>query len=216
MNTEERERALLRLVQDERDKACRRILTDAGERTRVIRRDAYRRERAALHERVDAERRRAQGLLRAASAQRATAERRLGEQADARLIAAAWPRLRAQLAERWANAETRGQWVSTALEQARRRLPHAAWIIRHAAGWPESERAQALAVIGQAGIPAPALRADGALTAGLVISAGGAVLDMSLEGLVLDRAQVEARLLALAKADTGAPAADAAGPGATA
>jgi hypothetical protein len=205
MNTDEREQALLRLVQEERDKACRGLLAEAEARARAIKRDAYRRERAALHERIAAERQRAEGLLRAAAAERATAERRLGEQADARLIAAAWPVLREQLAERWADAGSRGQWVSAALAQARRRLPHTTWTIRHAAGWPRVERDTALAGLAADGIPTPALRADGGLGAGLVIAAGGAVLDMSLEGLLRDRARVEARLLALAKREDTAP-----------
>jgi F0F1-type ATP synthase delta subunit len=48
---------------------------------------------------------------------------------------------------------------------------------------------------------APHFRADGALTAGLVIEAGGAVLDASLEGLLRDRRRVEARLLAFLARD---------------
>jgi hypothetical protein len=209
MNTEERERALLKLVQDECEKTCRQLLAEAAERADAIKRDAHRRERGLLHQRIDAERRRAHGLLRAAAAGRATAERRRGEQADARLIAAAWPRLRAHLAERWADAEGRARWVRAALSQARRRLPRTGWIIRHAAGWPESERADALAVIAATHMPAPALRADRGISAGLVIAADGGVLDMSLEGLLEDRAQVQARLLALAKArQAGAAAAD--------
>ncbi|WP_200235568.1 hypothetical protein [Thiohalocapsa halophila] len=199
MNTEERERALLKLVADERDKACREIRAEAETRARSLIHDAYRRERAALHERIVAERARAEGILRAAAAERATVERRRGEHADAALLAAAWPGLRAQLAERWANAEHRRAWVDTTLEQALERLPEHGWTIRHAGGWPQAEREAALAGLGQAGIEPPALRADGDLEAGLIVAAGGAVLDMSLEGLLRDRARIEARLLALAK-----------------
>ncbi len=200
MNTQERERALLKLIQEERDKACWRLLAEAAERAAAIKRDAYRRERRLLHQRIDAERRRAQDLLSAATAERATAERRQAEQADAGLIAAAWPRLRAHLADRWARAEDRAVWVGAALAQARRALPRERWTIRHAAGWPEAERAAALAELARHGIPTPALRTDAALSAGVVIAAGGGVLDMSLEGLLQDRARLEARLLALAKA----------------
>ncbi|MGD2021443.1 MAG: hypothetical protein PVJ47_10325 [Thiohalocapsa sp.] len=199
MNTEERERALLKLVEDERDKVCSRLLAEADERARTMVRDAYQRERAALHQRIVAERSRAEGILRAAAAERATAERRRGEQADARLIAAAWPRLQAQLAERWSNPDQRRRWVQTTLAQAIERLPSRGWTIRHAGGWPQAEREAALAQLAQAGISPPALRADGDLEAGLVVAAGGAVLDMSLEGLLRDRARIEARLLALAK-----------------
>jgi hypothetical protein len=204
MNTEERERALLALVHDERDKACRQLLAEAAARAAAITREAFRRERALLHQRVVTERSRAEGLLRAAAAERATAERRRGEAADADLLAAAWPRLCEQLAERWAVAASRRLWVDTTLAQALRRLPHTRWTIRHAAGWPEEERAAALARLAAAGLPEPALRADGDVAAGLVVVAGGAVLDMSLAGLLQDRARIEARLLALAERAVGA------------
>jgi len=199
MNTEERERALLKLLEEERDKACRQLLAEAAKRAGTIKREAYHRERGLLHQRIDAERHRARDLLRAASAERSTAERRRGEQADAGLIAAAWPRLRAHLMDRWASGDGRVQWVSAALAQARGALPPTDWTIRHARGWPESERAAALADLARHGIPAPALRADATLSAGLVIAAPGGELDMSLEGLLEDRARVAARLLAHAK-----------------
>lgn len=199
MNIEERERALLKLVEDERDKACRQLLAEADARARALIHDAYQRERAALHQRIVAERSRAEGILRAAAAEQATARRRRGEQAHERLLAAAWPRLQAQLAERWAQPDQRRRWVETTLEQALARLPGRGWTIRHAGGWPQAERDAALARLARADIEPPALRADGDLAAGLIVAAGGAVLDMSLAGLLRDRARIEARLLALAK-----------------
>jgi hypothetical protein len=198
MNTEERAQALLDLVADERDKACRQLMAEAAARAAAIKGDAYRRERALLHQRMVAERSRAEALLRAAAAEQSTAERRRGEQAHAALLAAAWPRLEAALLARWSEAETRRQWVDSALDQSWRRLPRTAWTIRHAGGWPEAERAAALAALRRDGLPEPAMRADKDLAAGLVVSAGGAVLDMSLAGLLQDRARIEARLLALA------------------
>jgi hypothetical protein len=82
MNTEERERALLRFVEEERDKVCRDLLADARARARALIRDAYRRNRAALHQRVVAERTRAEGLLR--GRQRRSGPPRCG-------AAASWP-----------------------------------------------------------------------------------------------------------------------------
>ncbi len=199
MNVEEREGALLRFVEVERDKVCRELLAQASARGRPLLREAYRRHRAALHQRVAAERARAEGLLRAATAERATVLRRRGELADGELIRAIWPRLEAQLGERWMAADTRMLWVDSALRQALARLPRTGWTIRHAAGWPEAERRAAQARLAAAGIEAPALRADSGIAAGLVVGAGGAQLDMSLAGLLRDRARVEARLLALAR-----------------
>jgi hypothetical protein len=211
MNLDAREQALLKLVQDERERACRALLREASQRAQAIRQAAYRRERAALHQRIVAERARAEELVRAAAAQRATAERRLAEQTDAQLLAAAWPQLRARLQERWAQAPTRRLWVQRALEQARHRLPPRAWSIRYAAGWTGDEQEAALSALASTSLREPAPRPDPALrpepdrrldeglTAGLVVTADQAVLDMSLEGLLRDRAWIEARLLALAK-----------------
>jgi hypothetical protein len=207
MKQEARAQALLALVQVERDKACRQLLEDAAARAAAIKREVYRRERALLHQRVVAERSRAEALLRTAAAEQATAARRRGEQADAALLAAVWPRLEAQLLERWAAPASRRQWVDGALAQARQRLPHAHWIIRHAGGWPEAEQALALAQLREQGLPQPSLRTDGALHAGLIIAAGGAELDVSARGLLRDRARIEARLLALAARAAGASAA---------
>jgi hypothetical protein len=203
MNTEERERALLRLITDDRDERCRALLADAQKRARALIADAYRRQRPMLHQRIVAERSRAEGLLRAATAERATAERRRGEQADSRFIATAWPRLRAHLIERWADARSRVLWVETALSQALQRLPRGSWTIRHAGGWPEAERSAALARLHAAGVDAPALHADAEIEAGLVIAAGGGLLDMSVAGLLCDRARIEGRLLALAEQTRG-------------
>jgi hypothetical protein len=239
MNLDEREAALLKLVEDERERACRALLHDAAQRAQAIRQQAYRRERAALHQRIVAERARADELVRAAAAERATAERRLDEQTDAQLLAAAWPPLRSRLHERWRQGATRRLWVLRALEQARHRLPPPAWSIRYAPGWTAAEQQAVLSALGATSLTKPepefgqepdsalgleselkidpepelgpkpeagrALRLelklslDEGLSAGLVVTAEQAVLDMSLEGMLRDRAWIEARLLALAK-----------------
>ncbi|KAA6184950.1 hypothetical protein F2Q65_10445 [Thiohalocapsa marina] len=201
MNIDEREQALLKLVQDWRDQECRRLLAEADTQASDMRRQAFARDRAALHQRVSAERARAQALVQAARAERDTRLRRRSEQRDAALVAAAWPALVAALQSRWAQAASRRRWVEHALADAATRLAGGGWLIRHAAGWPEAEQADAAAWLGQQRPGADAVRfsADAEIDAGLIISADGAVLDMSLSGLLRDRARIEARLLALAE-----------------
>jgi hypothetical protein len=199
MNIEEREEGLLKLVSDYREQECRRILGEAQARASELRRQAFARERAALHQRVTAERARARGLIQAAEAERATRERRRSEQLDAAFVDAAWPKLVAELEACWATGETRRDWVEHALDEALRRLACAEWLVRHAPGWPEEERAEAAERLHREVRPPARFSADGTISAGLVISARGAVLDMSLNGLSRDRGRIEARLLALAR-----------------
>jgi hypothetical protein len=200
MKVEAREQALLQLVDDYRERACRRILGDAEHRGRELLAQVYQKERAALHERVSTERARAQGLIDAARAERSTRHRRLREQRDQAALAALWPALRRVLAEHWAHPEHRPAWVQQTFDRAIRRLPKGAWEVRHAEGWPDAERLEQLKRVFAETGAMPSTRADASLSAGLVIMSGGAVLDASLEGLMSDRARLEARALALWKA----------------
>jgi len=200
MKIEAREQALLQLVDDYRQRSCRRILDDAQRRSREMTALAYQKERAALHERVSAERTRAQGLIDAARAERATRRRRLREQQDQAVLTALWPALRRRLERQWADPAQRQHWIQGTLERAIKRLPKGAWVVRHAEGWPEAERVAQLQQIAAQTGATPSTRTDAGLSAGLVIESDGAVLDASLEGLISDRGQLEARALALWKA----------------
>lgn len=197
MNLEERERGLLKLVEEYRDSECRSLIEAAHTEAADLVRQAYRRERARLHERVVAERAGARSRINAARAERDTRERAGGERADARLLAAAWPRLRETLMERWRDPSQRRDWVASVLAQAARVLPPGTWTLRHAPDGPASDW-QALARELTATLEVePRLVADGALTAGITVDCGGAILDGSLEGLLKDRTRIESRLLAL-------------------
>jgi hypothetical protein len=88
--------------------------------------------------------------------------------------------------------------VALVLAEAHRRLPPGGWLVRHPVGWPQSERDDAAERIREAGGEAE-LSADSSIDAGLIVVGRGAVLDMSLGGLLGDRARIEARILALAK-----------------
>jgi hypothetical protein len=199
MKLEERERALLKLVEDWRDQECRKIIAEAEGRAAEVRRRAFARERDGLHQRVVAERGRARALIQAARAERTTRERRRSEQGDALVIAAAWPRLRQRLHARWDDAGTRADWVASALDQALERLPRRDWVVRHPPGWPGDERLRLAREIERRTGHGPTLEAESDIAAGLVIAGSGAVLDMSLDGLLRDRARIDARLLALWK-----------------
>jgi hypothetical protein len=83
------------------------------------------------------------------------------------------------------------------MDEALRLLPRQAWTIHHAPDWPQDE-IQMLShrLAEQLGQPLE-WRADGSIAAGFRITAGGAGLDATLEGLLADREPLQARLLAL-------------------
>jgi hypothetical protein len=176
---------------------------------REILRRAWRRERAHLHTSVEAERTRARALIQAARAERATRERTSGDRRNARLLALAWPRLRALLQARWQDPEGREAWVAQALSTALESLPAGQWTVRHAPDWLAPEAAEpciALAeLLAKQEAPAPRFTPDQELAAGLIVECGAARLDASLDGLLLDRPRLEARLLALVAAADAAP-----------
>ena len=198
MNIDEREQGLLKLVADYREQECRRILGEAEARASALRQQAFARQRVELHQRIVAERSRAQSLIQAAEAERATRARRRSEQRDAVLVKAAWPLLREALQGRWEAPDSRQRWVTLAFAEAQRRLPTGGWQVRHAASWPEADRAATARQLEARGEPAR-FCADADIAAGVIIVAGGAELDMSLDGLLRDRSRLEARIIALSK-----------------
>lgn len=201
MKLEERERRLLDLIEEYRESECRALLNAARSEAENLLSDAFRRARDQLHERVLSERANVRARLHAARADHDTRLRASGDRANAYLLELAWPRLRETLVGCWSDPHARRTWANHAVAQARLRLPIGLWTLRHPPNWAGTEWAALEARLTNELKQAPHFRADGALTAGLVIEAGGAVLDASLEGLLRDRRRVEARLLAFLERD---------------
>jgi hypothetical protein len=203
MNLDEREAGLIALIDAYRDDACRTLLDAARAEAGAVLGRTYRAERDRLHTRIVAERAAPRPRIHAARAEHDTRARTGDERAATRLLTSAWPRLRQRLAARWAAPDTRRDWAVSALEQARRVLPDGLWTVRHAPGWTADEWQPLAASLAAERATEPRFIADGALTAGLTVASGGALLDASLEGLLKDRARLEARLLALLTTEPG-------------
>jgi hypothetical protein len=197
MSVDEREAGLLKLIETYRDSERRALLDATRAEARALVARAYREGRARLHERATTERANARARIQAARAERDTRARAGGERANARLLALAWPRLRAELQARWSDPAGRRDWGERAVAEARRLLPAGVWTIRHAPGWDPLEWRALAAELTVALGNAPRLVSDGRLEAGLTVACGGTLLDASLDGLLQDRNRIEARLLAL-------------------
>jgi len=197
MKLEDRQAGLLKLVEQYRDQECARLLDAARAEAKALIAETFRKERAFLHGRIVGERSRALARIQAARAERATRERWSSERTSLGLLGSAWPRLRERMVARWADPAGRQVWADRYLREALLVLPKGRWEIRHAADWSEAERREPTAgLTGRLG-RSPRFETDGRIAAGLIIACEGAVLDASLDGLLRDRARLEARLLAL-------------------
>lgn len=205
MNLAERQKGLLKLVGAYKDQECKRLLDTARQEASELLHKSYRRERERLHKRVEAERSRARSLIQAARAERATSERRTSDHLSLDLLESAWPMLRERLLARWRVPEQRQRWAARYLRQALDLLPRARWAVRHAPEWHESERQVMAEELTEHLGQAPRFQSEGRIEAGLIVESGGAMLDASLQGLLQDRARLEARLLALLGAAKAGP-----------
>lgn len=190
------EGTLLALVERHRADRCAALLAQAEARRAVLLTQAHREARARMREAIRAERRRGEDRLAATRAQLQTRRRQQQHRTALLLLEQGWERLVQAVLARWQSAPERHLWVAALLHQARERLPRGAWVIEHPPGWDGAECAELLAPLEAHCGGAPQLRADARLLAGLRIRAEEACLDGSLDGLLADRAAIEAQLLA--------------------
>lgn len=187
---------MLKLVEEHELGRCREALARAHVQAQQIRREALRAARARMHAHIRAlkqERRRALAL---ASAELDTAQRQHRNRCDYALIETGLKQLEAALTERWQAADARHQWIESLVRNARVRLPRERWEISHPPGWAESEQRELAARLAPGLGAVPGYRADPGIRAGLRVRAGTALLDGTLDGLLADRAAIEALMLA--------------------
>jgi len=193
--------ALLALVDADRVTKCDAILGEARERAAASLAEAHAEARERMRAAFAEERARRDERVAAARANLQTRRRLAAQRRTAALLAAAWQRLPAALLARWRQTATRETWTRSVVAHAQARLPDGPWRITHAPGWPAAEREALVRTLGAA----PEFVEDADAGAGLKIAAAGNVVDGTLAGLTVDRAEVGARLLQLLE-DREAPA----------
>lgn len=197
MKTAEREAALEAVIESFRKAECDTARAEARAEADALLAQARHEARTRVRRAIAAERERAAVRLRTARARRDAALRERVHDRRRELLERAWPRLRAALVRRWGSPEGRRAWSWTAAEAAMEALPEAAWSIRHAPGWPDGERDAFVRGLRERGHEGPAFAEAPELEAGLVIHAGQASLDATLDGMLADRRFIEGRILAL-------------------
>lgn len=195
---EQQTRALLDLVEADRQRQCAQILGEANSRVAALRAQANAEARARMVQAFEEQRLRRRERIAAGEARLAT-QRRLNEQQRiAALLLHAWQQLPGELSTLWQEPATRAAWVTQVLAWARARMPPGPWRIVHAPDWRPAEHEEVGAEPGAA----HRFEADPAIAAGLKIVADCNVIDGTLEGVLADRADFEARLLRGLEAST--------------
>lgn len=190
--------ALEELVESTRNERCRRILEDARRGAEETVKRAHRENRARMRAAIEEQRKRMEETLAATRARLATRARQNRQQADKERLALAWSRLGEALQERWKNPKCRRLWILGLVEDALAHLPRDPWRIEH----PERFEAAELSGVNEritehCGGEPPDIVTREEIRAGLRICAGGACMDGTGEGLLIDRNRIEAELLSL-------------------
>jgi hypothetical protein len=189
--------SLLQALRKQQQERSREIIAAAEHRTKQALEQSRSRLRKRMRRAVSEERERRRHELHVAASRIETGVR---ERAYARyesILRDAWPRLVAALDNRWADAECRRAWSEMIAAEAAATMGRKRWLIEHPDSWPAAERDALTAFVTGRGISEPEFRADPDIRAGLRVRAGPACLDGSTAGLLSDRTEAEALLLAM-------------------
>jgi hypothetical protein len=187
---------LLEVVDRRREEHCAGVTEEAQAQARQIVRQARRETRSRAHEDLLELREQIRQQLASADAQQQTRQRQQRQQVEQALINAAWPQLRDALQRLWDDQDTRRRWVNDLVLQASNMLLDAHWCIEHPPDWPGQECNDLKARLSNEFDCFPSFEPHSAVTAGLRITAGGACVDGSIDGLLQGRTRIEAILLA--------------------
>ena len=188
--------ALKELLEQSREQQCRELKERAAHEARELRRRARRQGRERVSRAAKEERARLEREVRLVEAEIETELRRRERLRDLALLEAGREVLREALAARWQDREQRLQWAAVTMQEARDVLFGREWILEHPADWADEERdAAILYAREQCGAEVSAAPAD-ELDAGLRIRCKGALVDMSVAGLMAHGRAIEGALLA--------------------
>jgi len=188
--------ALKTLLEESRDAQCREAREQAETQARDLRRQARKQARERVSKAAHEERDRLQHEVRVVEAEIETEQRKRARQRDMQLIAAGMGELEKALAERWDSRAARIHWAEVTVMEAAEVLLGREWTLEHPPEWSEAERDEALAFAAQhcGAEISPSAAAD--LAAGLRIRSKGAMVDMSVRGLMANQRSIKGALLA--------------------
>jgi F0F1-type ATP synthase membrane subunit b/b' len=187
---------LLEIVADYQQQQCSALLDQAQRQSQHIIRQAYRNARLRLHHDIQDRRQQMQQELAAAHAKQHTLLMQQRYRADQEFLNQAWELLAEKLRERWRDPQQRQLWVQSVIAAALKVLPGQQWEIAHPQDWPQAERDNFKKTVNSRSGLQISFNSEPAFTAGIRISADGAVADGTLQGLMADRGRIESEILA--------------------
>lgn len=215
VSIEQQTRALLDLVESDRASRIDGLLGEARSRADALRQQAGAEARTRLRQAFAEQRALRHEHIAAALARRDTQRRLQAQQRTSALLQLAWQRLPGELTGLWQTPSARAAWVALMVAAAREHMsppgrpkgeyrtaqpegtPASAgvWSIAHPTDWPADEQRALARALQASGTAPPNFVPDARIRAGLRIAAGGNVIDGTLDGLLAERAEFEARLL---------------------
>lgn len=198
MKMKEQADRLLALVEENQQRACRKLLDEGREKHRQLVKAAQHNAREHVREAVERERARAISRIRSAEAELHTKRRAKEQRVAELLLAEGWALLEQSLRRRWQDPEGRRAWIRRCAREAILWLPSGHWKVEHPGDCVAADLAPFTGLVAEQ-LPGTAVEmaAAAGLAAGMVISTDKTFLDMSLGGFFQDRANVEGRMLAL-------------------
>jgi hypothetical protein len=187
--------ALLGLVTQRREQRTRDIRAQSDAQVEEILRAARAEARESLHQALARERARLSQGLRQAQARAELETRQRAQRETLTLLQHMWPRIGATLEARWREEQERGVWIAAAMQAAAELLGGRPWRIEHPAGLTPEERQRALAQADAGDAQDVEWHPEPQIGAGLRVRTSGACLDATIEGLLVDREDVEALFL---------------------
>ncbi len=187
--------ALLGLVTQRREQRTRDIRSKSDAEVREVLRAARAEARESLHQAVARERARITQGLRQAQARAELETRQRAQRETLALLQHMWQRIGATLEARWSVEQARGAWIAAAMQDAAQLLGGRSWHIEHPAGLTPEERQRSLAQARAGDARDVEWHLEPQIGAGLRVRTSGACLDATIEGLLVDREDVEALFL---------------------
>ena len=188
--------SVLDALRAQQDRRSREIESAAARKAEELLAESRQRMRERAHRAVVEERQRRETALLDARHRMETASRRRVQEHYRTFLHEAMPLLTAELENRWREEAARRSWCEMLIDEATERLPRERWTVEHPGDWSGRDTEWLEQAFAARKFPAPELREDGDIVAGLRIRLGPACLDATLAGLMANRHAVEAHLLA--------------------
>lgn len=186
---------LLKLVQQHQEKSCAKIKVLAQEKAAELKSKAHGAARNRMHEFNISLRGSIDRQLSSTAARLQTQKRLARQQSDEELLETGWTLIKTSLEQLWQQADTRTQWIDNLLKLATAKLVSPYWQIEHPTDWEDDECLKLQEHLHKQLGQLPDLKADATISAGLRLCAAGSCIDGTVEGLMHEQSQVEAKIL---------------------